>query len=375
MAFELDDAYLHCQHLHDEILDRTEATQDGINVSACCDKLETLLTNTEGELSPLSVESIKLAIQAIYSNVGATYSLESYAGTNFKQIALEDVSGFVKELWARVKTSIQTLWDKVTQFWEDNFSALQSTRKSLEQAIAVVQKDYKVTERRQAMRLPDALFTAFNTKKDIDDVLVGSFIVTHLGNFDRLDEVVNRTKYFNQHVRVMRRDEFTRDVDAHLISIANNLTSRVFKFGMDVRPMIGGDYLSVEYNFEDGSSEMTVDINKSTLPVDMENREIYITDHSKLKNLLKKTLDVIDETIKYASVREKAQKEFDDLIHTYDKIVLEGDPVINKNVNKTIRLIYKINSCMPGFFSLVVSSNVKLAKAVLGYASLCVKEA
>ena len=246
---------------------------------------------------------------------------------------------FVKELWTKVKTSI-----------------LKSVRKSLDHAYNVIQKEYKVTSERQAVRISETLLHAFNAKKDLDGVMVESFIN-------------------NNHARTIRKEDFEKDIEPHLIGIAEKLTSRVFKFGHDVRPIIGGEYISVEYNFESGSADMKIDVDKNTLPVDMDKRETFITDQNKLKSLIKRTIDVVDETIKYTDERKKVQKEFDDLIRVYDKLVLEGNSEISKNVNKTIKLIYKINSCMPGFFSFVVTSNVKLAKSVMTYAGLCLKEA
>lgn len=374
----VQEVHLAFQSLHTAITQQTEITQDGINITSSVDDLQEVLENklnTNYELSPVCQEAIRLAIQAIYSNVGATYSLETYATTNFTQYALENLSGFVKELWVRVKTSIKTLWDKVAQFWEDNFSALQSVRNTLSHAYKVVEKEYTVTSARQSVRLSDSLFNAFNSKKDVDDVLVMSFIMTHLSNFERLDEVIDRTKYFNYHVRELQEEDFKQDIEPQLVAIGEKLTSRVYKFGHDMRPMIGGEYLVADYAFEPGTAELQMTIDKQTLSTDNDKREMYITDKSKLKNIIKRTIDVIDETIKYASIREKTQKEFDALIHVYDKIILHSDPIINKNVNKAIKLIYKINSAMPGFFSLVVTSNVRLAKSVINYAGLCVKEA
>lgn len=374
----LEEVQLQFNKLHSEITQQTEITQDGINISSTANDLQTLLENklnTDYELSPVCVEAIKLASQAIFSNVGANYSLESYSGTSFSEYALETLSVFVKELWTKVKTSIQNLWDKVSQFWEDNFSALKSVRKSLDHAYNVIQKEYKVTSERQAVRISETLLHAFNAKKDLDGVMVESFINTHLSNFERLDEIIDRTRYFNNHARTIRKEDFEKDIEPHLIGIAEKLTSRVFKFGHDVRPIIGGEYISVEYNFESGSADMKIDVDKNTLPVDMDKRETFITDQNKLKSLIKRTIDVVDETIKYTDERKKVQKEFDDLIRVYDKLVLEGNSEISKNVNKTIKLIYKINSCMPGFFSFVVTSNVKLAKSVMTYAGLCLKKA
>ena len=374
----LEDVQLEFQSLDHVIAHQTEITQDGINISSSANELRSLLENkldTDGEISPVCMEAIKIAIQAIYSNVGARYSLEDYNGTSFSEYALETLSVFVKELWTKVKTSIQNLWDKVSQFWEDNFSALKSVRKTLDHALTVIQKEYKITSERQTVRISDPLLHAFNSKKNLDSVLVESFINTHLGNFERLDEIIERTRYFNNHVRAIRKEDFEKDIESQLIAISEKLTSRVFKFGHDVRPIIGGDYISVEYNFDAGSADMNIAVDKTTLPVDNDKRETYITEQNKLKSLVKRTIDVIDETIKYADIRKKAQKEFDDLIHVYDKVMLEGDSTISKNVNKTIKLIYKINSCMPGFFSLVVLSNVKLAKSVVNYAGLCVREA
>lgn len=373
--YSLEDVQLKFQAVYNSVADQTEATQDGIRVSSYCEQLTTLLTDNTDTMSSLGMESIRIALQAIYSNVGAAYSCESYAESHFRQHALEDLLGFVKELWTRVKTSIQTLWDKVSQFWEDNFSALQSVRKHLQHAMVVVQQEYKVNSSKQSLRISDTVLNAFCTKKDVDDVIVSSFVMTHMSNFERLDEIINRTKYFNQHVKTISKETFERDVDSYLISITEKLTSRVFKFGLDVRPIIGGDYISVEYNFEPGSVDLKIDVNKTTLPSDLDRREIYTADQQKLKGIIKHTIDVIDETIRYAHIREQAQKEFDGLIHAYDKLIIEGDVAINKNVNKAIKLIYKINSCMPGFFSLVVLSNVKLAKSVMTYANLCMKEA
>lgn len=374
----LSDVCLDFQSLHYQITQQTEITQDGIGITSSVGDLQEVLQNklnTDYELSPVCMEAIKLAMRAIYSNVGATYTLEHYTGPAFPQYALENLSGFVKELWTRVKASIQTLWDKVSQFWEDNFSALSSVRNTLVHAIKVVEKDYHVTSARQSVRLSDTVFNAFSSPKDVDDVLVMSFILNHLSNFERLDEVLDRTKYFNDHVRTIQQSDFEKDIDPYLMTIAEKLTSRIFKFGYDARPMIAGDYVSASYEFEPGSAEMQITIDKQTLSVNNDRREIYICDKTKLRIILKRTLDVIDETIKYATVRQKAEKEFDALIRVYDKIVLQGDPIINKNVNKAIKLIYKINSCMPGFFSLMVTSNVKLAKSVISYTGLCVKEA
>lgn len=376
---------------NNEILELQDIVTEGLNTSLLVDNLKSIVyTKKESELS---IECLKLSMSIIYENIGAKYyttSLEDYTINN-QSIAIESMNNFVKELWVKIKTSIIKLWDKVSDFWNNNFSSLNKIKSSLESTLLQIEMSYKVNSTTISKTEDKNILDSFNNSKDVDEKTLENFIVAHELNFNKINELLKHTKHFNGHIKSIAQSEFNSDIDSLLGSLSKDFTYHPFRFGQRNYPIVGGEYVTIEYSFDKETSDINVSTEKEKIESD-ENRDIYLINNNKLKGLIRKTLNIINETIKYKEIQKSIEKEFNNLIAVYDKLIIHHDfeskdlvehydkvsaihdKDNNINYKKIIRLVYRINSSIPGLFGIVVLSNVKLARSIVHYSNYCLKE-
>lgn len=374
-----------------EVINQEETITDALNTSNQLDSVQSIVTECyKDELSETSKKCINLALETICENLGADHkkffdmlSLENLSGNKFQQLALESTSVFIKELWSKIKSSIDELWNKINDFWNDNFSSLNKIRKSLESILEQISGNYKVTSPIKTNHNDQAILSNFsNNSNDIDSKTLIGFITAHYHSFNSLDELVKYTKQFNVNTRNMSESDFESDMEYILDHLCKNFIGRSFRFGSDKAPLVGGHYTNLEFVTDNNDLIITSDIEQLD---HTENRNIWIIDKSNLQTLVRKTLDIIKETIHYKESQELLRKEFINLTKTYDKYIEKNSLIVdydeisgNKsnlltNYKKTIRLIYRINSNIPKIFGMVILSNVKLARSVVNYSNFCLK--
>ena len=378
-----------------EVKEKEEIINDAIDTSNKLDNVQSLVIECyNNELSSTSKKCINLTLETICNNLGANpdkffdvLSLENLEGNKYQQVALENTSVFIKELWIKIKNSIEELWNKVADFWNDNFASLNKIKKSLETILLQISGDYKVTQPIKTNYNEKSLLSSFSNKSnDIDAKTIEGFIIAHFNSFNSLDDLVKYTKQFNIHVKSMNDSDFESEMSYILDHLCKNFIGRTFRFGSENSPMIGGHYTNLEFTSDEDTNDLTISSEIEQLDF-TENRNIWIIEKNKLQVLIKKTIDIIKETIKYKEAQEALQKEFVSLTNTYDKHI-EKNSLLNDydqingnktnlliNYKKTIRLIYRINSNIPKIFGMVILSNVKLARSIVSYSNFCLRHA
>ena len=334
------------------------------------DKLSELISSNNNPTS-ISIEAINLTISTIYENLGATrYAFSTESISN--EIALENINEFVQKLWVKIKETLDDLWNKVSDFWNDNFASLTKIKRSLESVLLRVRYEYEINNPKVVGKENQPLKNLFGSDENIDDKSIEKIINTHRINFNILDSIINHTKHFNKHIKTISNSEFEHGVDYLFQSLCKEFIRHPFRFGEERHPIVNGEYLTLEYNYDEESHDINLTTDKQKVEI-AENIEILAISKHRLEYIIKQTLDIISSTFKYKSIQEGIKKEFDDLTRVYDKMIESGEPDLNGEHKKVIRLVYRINSSIPGVFGVVILSNVKLARGVVNYAEFCMR--
>lgn len=363
--------------ISNSIEQKYDIINDALNTTKQIDDILNVISTNNNNISSISTEAINLAISCIYENLGAKsylFSIENYNSYS-SNIALENINNFIKKLWEKIKMTIDSLWDKLNDFWYNNFHSLNKIKKSLLQLLQKIDNQYTLTSNQLAKEPEYNLYLYFNNSKNIDDKAIEEFLNTHNHNFNRLDEIAKYSKYFNKYVRSLNDSDFENDIDYLLVGLCKDFTRKPFKFGDEKYPIINGEYITIEYVYNEENNNIELVHNKEKLGNNInETNKIYLISKNKLRSIIKRTIEIIDNTIKYKDVQEDIQKEFKELIKVYDNIIAKDEPVLKDNHKKVLKLIYKINSSIPGIFSIIILSNVKLARSIAYYANYCLKE-
>lgn len=383
---------LEIRTINNEVIQQQETISDALVTSLYVDNIQDVVSESyvsKTELSKTTMHCINLAVENICHNLGAntskyirTLSVESYTSDSYKTVALEDINIFIKDLWVKIKDSVNNLWNKVNEFWKNHFSALNKIKVALESALQDVNDKYQKTEASVSNKEDSMILNSFNDGGDVDQRALETFILAHYHSFNTVDEIIKHTKHFNHFVKNLTQNDFDSDINYILDNLSKNFVGRIFKLGTDKAPMVTGEYITIEYVKPENNNDL--DLIHSVEKIEPnQNRKIYIVSKSHLKTLILKTLDIIKETIKYKDIQTTLQKEFNQLTSIYDGhierngLIMDYDHINNKNTvllknyKKTIRLIYRINSSMPKILGAVITSNVKLARSVVNYTHFC----
>lgn len=371
--------------IQNEVIERHDATSDALATSIFADNIQSVVSDItdSNPISHITLQSINLAIESICENLGAdktkyfNLSTESYS----KRVVLEDMKLFVNDLWSKIKKSIEELWNKIGEFWNDNFASLNKIKAALEHSLEEVNIKYKNSSQTVSDKMDEHILMNFNNGEDINDRTLINFISAHYNNFNTIDSLVKNTKYFNKHVKDISQTDFESDVQNVLEHICKEFTTRTFKLGTERSPMISGEYIDIDYIMDDGTD---IQFNAETNKIDYDdNRRIYLITASHLKTVIMKALDIIKQTMHYKETQQQLQTEFNNVTKTYDNhiqnngLVIDYDDISqNKsklmvNYKTTLRLIYRINSSIPKLFGTMIVSNVKLARSVASYSHFC----
>lgn len=382
---DLAEEELEVNQIQNEVIERHDATSDALATSIFADNIQTVVSdiNDSEPISRITLQSINLAIESICQNLGAqttkyfNLSSESYS----KRIVLEDMKLFVNDLWSKIKKSIEELWNKIGEFWNDNFASLNKIKAALEHALEQVNTKYKNSSQTVSDKKDEHILLNFNNGEDINDRTLVNFISAHYNNFNTIDSLVKNTRYFNKHVKDINQNEFESGVQDVLSHICKEFTGHTFKLGTERVPMISGEYIDIDYVMDDSTD---IQFNAETNKVDYDdNRRIYLVTSSHLKTVIMKALDIIKQTMHYKEIQQQLQSEFNNVTKTYDShiqnngLVIDFDDISqNKsklmiNYKTTLRLIYRINSSIPKLLGTMIVSNVKLARSVASYSHFC----
>lgn len=382
-----------------EIEEQAEAIEEGMSASDQMEQVEELVEQAaeEGEgLDPVAAEAIRIAVEAICARVGANpksmYAL--YATENFQsassrkantRFALEGVSEFLKDLWKKIKAALENLWAKVKAFWDKHVSSLGRIKKALESMKKKVSSGSgKFKDQGFVEKAPSFLVSSFPVASgDITKQVINSFIDAHVkGN---VEEVVVTTDGATSAAgevgakAAKNKGKDKENVATESAALTQELTkyNKPLTYGTEAKPLVGGITLTWTFEVEDG--DVTVTVTEDTV-VDAVNSDVgvILMEKSDLNTALGNVISIINADIKAKASLDRAYKTFE---KTMDVLKNEINSTVTdttsseaaKELRKSIKAIYALQTNGVKFLNKATSLDVRLAKAVLGYAGLCLK--
>lgn len=330
------------------------------------EEVSDLLEGSEG-LDEVAAEAVRIAVEAICARVGADpkkmgmyhlYATENFASASSRkantQIALEGVKEFLKELWQKIKSAMDNLWKKVIAFWDKHISSLGRVRKALESMNTKVSSMGKNLKGDGMLeKAPSSLVSAFAGKDSINKATVQKYINSHSDIAKYFKNLTNATIGLNTNVTSFKEDSA--------------------EFGGPTQPLIGGVWY--KYTFENEEGKVTATVETENLDDTETELQLIVSGKEELKGLIKDTLVVIKNAIKSKDELVKANKEFTKVMSEVLKDInsaTQDDAA--KETRQTLVAIRSINSKLVSFSTKLVGLDVKLAKSVLQYVSICVKQ-
>lgn len=372
---EVADVQVEVEQELGETAEATDAIEEGIGAADQLEQVETVVAdaveNGEG-LDPVAAEAIRIAVEAICARVGANpkavYSL--YATENFQsassrkansKIALEGVGEFLKDLWKKIKAALTRLWEKAKAFWDKHLSSLGRIKKALESMkTKVSESSGKLKDKAYLEEAPGGLADAVGFSGDISVKSIQAVIEAHKKFSTTSDDVINATSGFNSTA--------SSDLSNPAKAIAGLKKSPTVKSD----PLVGG--VVITYKFEADEQEGTASLEIERENVDRKDKGgVSLSEKADVKGLLDDALKLIADNIKAKDKLTKMQDAFNKLALAIEKSINDQKQSKVDDLRKSMKIAYAINAKAPVVFHESLAQNVKLAKAVLGYAALCVK--
>lgn len=398
-----------------DVVSDGEAVDEGTEAAAQLEEVEAVVEKAAEEedgLTPAGAEAVKVAVEAICARIGANpkamhalYATENFASKSSRkantQYALEGIGEFLKDLWKRIKAALSSLWEKVKAFFEKHVSSLGRVRKALEaMKTKVSESSGKFKGSSQIENPPSSLVEAFAGDTDVSPGVVAKYIAAHNNVSQETIKIEKFTESFkalsSKFTGIINSVDFSKtatvdQVDKaglELATLMKILTSdEVISFSDKENPLIGGVTWKVTIKGDQTDGTIDIDTDKDT--VDSEKDiDVIICDKSALQKLIADTLTVIKDSVKYREKTHKQLEAFNKLSqeisktvdHVYSGVEKLQDQDVKKEgfkavkeVRKLVKIFNKISSKFPTMQTEVVTYNIKLAKAVLSYAGLCLK--
>lgn len=378
-----------------DIGEGADAIDSGVDAVEQGEQIEELVeTAGEDGLTPVAAEAVRIAIEAVCSKVGYNskkfYSL--YATENFSSpssskantaIALEGVGEFLKEMWAKIKASLTALWTKVKAFWAKHVSTLGRVKKALDSMKSKVSASTgKLEGPAFKEEAPSGLASAFAGKNDISKAVVEKYINAHSTALSSLTSISATVEDLN---KIKFGDAATSSA---ITSAMGKVTSSALSIGTKDAPLIGGSYAVVKFgkvDIKDDDGGFEFEVQKEQIDDKETKLGISIASKEDLKKILTSTQEVIKNTVKYKEKSDKLgtaiAKYLGEVSSAIEKPVAVGsnnntiprDAELTKDLRKTMKFYYRVNSKIPSIANDVFTHNVRLAKAVLGYSAFCLR--
>ena len=360
-----------------DIGENAEAIDEGMGAVDQLEEVQDVVEQAAeegGGLDPVAAESLRIAVEAICARVGANpkaiYSL--YATENFRsassrkantRIALEGVGEFLKDMWKKIKSALQRLWEKVRAFWDKHVSSLGRIKKALESMKQRVgESSGKLKDKAYIEEAPAGLDDAFGFEGDISVKSIETIINTHKDLLDTSEHVVKDTADFNAIA--------SSKIDDPVAAVKALGTFKDVKTGKLV------DGIEITYKFDIDADEGTVNLEIERENVDRKDKGgVSLAEKNAVKGVVDSMLKVINDNIKAKEKMTKLQESFNKLSLAIEKAINEADasPEDAKAMRTSMKIAYKINAKIPTIQNEALALNIRLSKAVLSYASLCLK--
>lgn len=354
------------------------AIEEGAEASDQLEQVEEMVAdaveNGEG-LDPIAAEATRIAVEAICARVGANpkavyavYATENFQSVSSRKanskIALEAVGEFLKDLWKKIKAALTRLWEKVKVFWEKNLSTVGRVKKALESMKKRVgESSGKIKDKAYIEEAPSALAEALGFDGDISVKSVNDLIATHKGLLDTTDEVVDTTSAFNAAATTKIKD----------IRGAVEVLRGAFK-DKKTGTLVGGVEISFKLDIDEEEGTVNLEVERENVER-KDKGGVSLADKAAVKGMVDNMLKVIADNMKAREKQAKLQESFNKMSVAIEKAIndAEADADAKKNMRKAMKVVYKLNAKAPTINNECLAMNIRLAKAVLGYAALCVK--
>lgn len=376
-----------------EITEVAEAASEGTEAADQMQQVEELVQdaveNGEG-LDPVAAEAVRISVEAICARIGANpksvYSL--YATENFQsassrkansRIALEGIGEFLKNLYEKIKAALNNMWTKIKAFWAKHVSTLGRVKKALEAMKAkVAASSGKIEGRAQLDEAPSSMVDAFAGKGAINASAVGKFIAAHKAMNEETAVTVAKVAEIN-----------TKAASNPAASKAGEVLGAIkaVTLGTAAAPLINGVFISYEVEKETDSDKVTITVSRNTIEDKEAKRNLIIADKGELKAALDEALVVINATIKSKDLSDKAEAANQKFLQAIGKAINEveksqssGDKQQTvkekeevEELRRQLSQVYNANSKLGVIPVEALNQNIRLAKAVLGFCGICLK--
>lgn len=364
-----------------EVAEIESGVEEGMGAADQLDQVEEVVAQAaEGEgLEPVAAEAIKIAVEAICARIGANpkavYSL--YASENFQsassrkantKYALEGVAEFLKDLWKKIKAALSNLWTKVKAFWDKHVSTLGRVKKALDSMKQKVSASTgKLEKQAYVESAPSGIASAFGFGgKDVLDSSISDVIDAHVEAGKKVEEIMAMGS---------KAAKAAADAIAATQAIDLKNVTGEWSLGSANAPLVGG--ATSVFKIEVEESNVAVTLERDAVEKG-EKAGVKLVEKAAVTSLLTKTMAVIDADIKAKAGFDKAQTEFTKAMADVEKAINatandKASAEAAKPSREAVKVMYKVNSKIPQISAERVSMDIKLAKGVLGYAGLCLK--
>lgn len=377
-----------------EIAEVAEAASEGTEAADQLGQVEELVEdaveNGEG-LDPVAAEAVRISVEAICARIGANprsvYSL--YATENFQsassrkansRIALEGIGEFLKNLYEKIKAALSNMWTKIKAFWAKHISTLGRVKKALEAMKTKVSSSSGKIEGRSVIdEAPSSMIDAFAGTGSLGAAAVSKYVEAHAGYTKSSAQNNASITGFNTAAANINANPGGRNNAATQVRDA---FKNFHDLGDKTRPLVGGVYIVYEVEANDSDEDkVTVTVNRETIDNKETKRTFVIAGKDEVKDILTKTLTVINETIKVKDSSDKLETSLNKFLQAVSKTInekekgdtTEKDTENTKALRNQLTQTYSLNSKLGSQSIEMLNMNIRLAKAVLGFSALCLK--
>ena len=150
-------------------------------------------------------------------------------------------------------------------------------------------------------------------------------------------------------------------------------------FGSKESPLAGGVYYIYTFNEPEDDGSSSIDIEKETIDATDSDAGVLVPSKSDLSNLTDGTLKLIDKTIKSKEVLSNYNKEFEKTMTSLSTLINKSssgdvDKEDDANLRKVLNSIQSLSKNILTFSTTLANLDVQLAKGVLYYVGLCLKQ-
>lgn len=364
-----------------EVSDGAESIEEGMGAADQLEEVQEVVEQAveEGEgLDPVAAEAIRIAVEAIAARVGANpksvYAL--YATENFQsassrkantRIALEGVGEFLKNLWAKIKSALNSLWEKVKAFWDKHISSLGRSLKALESMKEKVNQ-LKGSPSSELVTVPASLASIFPVKATL--------------GLDEIAQYALRTRQASAEVSKFRMLEDT--AKAAKLADINNAAEQAkngftIEFGTEDQPLPGGVYHKWDFKLnqedDDGVKILTLEVEEDhgTFTGGRKDAQMDFASKDKLKTLIVDVIKDVKDLIKYRDKVVSRNKVVSNTLRAIDKEIDGMDQGQQRMAKAALRSFNLVMSKGPMIEAKLLSVQLTAVRGILGYTSVCVK--